>query len=127
MFTRDVIAIVTPCNTMEKNKIDTFVAAKSNYFTTMDLATIQSKMATMSDDRFAVLMSAELRNPTVIWVISFFFGALGIDRFLVGSVGAGIGKLLTFGGFGLWWLIDLFLITGKARQANYMKVMPFLN
>ena len=42
-------------------------------------------------------------------ILSIFLGQLGIDRFYTGQIGAGIGKLLTFGGLGIWWLIDIFL------------------
>lgn len=51
------------------------------------------------------------------WVIallfSIFLGALGVDRFYMGYVGTGILKLITFGGCGIWWLIDLILIATK--------------
>jgi len=51
------------------------------------------------------------------WIIallfSIFLGSLGIDRFYMEYVGTGILKLLTFGGFGIWWLIDLVLIAVK--------------
>jgi TM2 domain-containing membrane protein YozV len=43
-------------------------------------------------------------------LLSFFVGALGIDRFYLGYTGLGIGKLLTFGGLGVWALIDFILI-----------------
>lgn len=43
-------------------------------------------------------------------LLSFFLGAFGIDRFYLGYTGLGIGKLLTFGGCGVWALIDLILI-----------------
>ncbi len=43
-------------------------------------------------------------------LLSFFLGAFGIDRFYLGYNGMGIGKLLTFGGCGIWALIDLILI-----------------
>ena len=33
-----------------------------------------------------------------------------LDRFYLGHVGLGIGKLLTFGGCGIWYLIDVILI-----------------
>ncbi|MEK6820393.1 MAG: TM2 domain-containing protein [Nanoarchaeota archaeon] len=37
-------------------------------------------------------------------------GWFGVDRFYIGYIGSGIVKLLTFGGLGIWWLIDLILI-----------------
>lgn len=43
-------------------------------------------------------------------LISFFLGSFGIDRFMLGQTGLGIGKLLTFGGCGVWALIDFILI-----------------
>ena len=45
--------------------------------------------------------------------MSIFFGSLGVDRFIMGKVGTGILKLITFGGLGVWWLIDLILIAVK--------------
>jgi hypothetical protein len=45
---------------------------------------------------------------------SILLGIAGIDRFCLGHVGAAVGKLLTLGGLGLWYLIDIiFLITGN--------------
>ena len=43
-------------------------------------------------------------------LISFFVGALGIDRFYLGDTGLGFAKLLTVGGLGIWALIDFILI-----------------
>jgi hypothetical protein len=42
--------------------------------------------------------------------ISFFVGALGVDRFYLGYPRLGIAKLLTIGGLGIWALIDFILI-----------------
>ena len=50
----------------------------------------------------------------VTLLLSIFLGSLGVDRFYLGYTGLGIVKLITCGGAGIWWLIDLiFIITNK--------------
>ena len=63
-------------------------------------------MAKKSDTNVKSWMAALL--------LSVFVGSLGIDRFYLGKVGTGILKLLTFGGFGVWWLVDVILIATKS-------------
>ncbi len=52
-------------------------------------------------------------NWTLTIIMSVLFGSLGVDRFIMGHVGLGILKLLTLGGCGIWWLIDVILIATK--------------
>lgn len=40
-------------------------------------------------------------NWVLVLLMSIFFGSLGVDRFIMGKVGTGILKLITFGGFGV--------------------------
>ncbi|HRG46337.1 MAG TPA: TM2 domain-containing protein [Leptospiraceae bacterium] len=48
------------------------------------------------------------------WLITlllcFFVGFLGVHRFYTGSMLLGVGQLLTFGGCGLWTMVDFALI-----------------
>jgi hypothetical protein len=52
-------------------------------------------------------------------LLSIFLGQLGIDRFYLGYIGLGVLKLLTGGGCGIWWLIDVILIaTDSLKDAK---------
>ena len=49
-------------------------------------------------------------SQLLAFLLAVFFGVLGIHRFYLGYTGIGIIQLLTLGGFGIWFLIDIFLI-----------------
>ena len=63
--------------------------------------------------------SRSSRNYLVALLLSILIGQLGIDRFYLGYIGLGILKLITFGGCGIWWIIDIILIaSGSLRDAD---------
>lgn len=63
-------------------------------------------------------LQSQMKDPLLSILLSIFIGTLGVDRFYIGDVGLGIGKLLTGGGCGIWWLIDIFLIVDATKQKN---------
>jgi len=67
-------------------------------------------------------MAAEPVKKDKSWIaallLSILIGGLGIDRFFLGYVGLGILKLITLGGLGVWWLIDVILIASKHKFAK---------
>lgn len=69
-------------------------------------------------DGFDMNLSSGTKDPTIALVLSLLFGSFGIDRFYIGNIGLGVGKLLTLGGLGIWALIDWFLIMGATREKN---------
>lgn len=59
------------------------------------------------------------RHFLAVFFLSFMWGAFGVDRFYLGKVWTGLLKLITFGGFGLWTLIDLVLIMSGAMKDKH--------
>ena len=56
-------------------------------------------------------MTNEYKKQLVGTIISWCLGWIGADRIYKGEVGLGILKLITFGGFGIWWLVDALIWT----------------
>ncbi len=60
------------------------------------------------------------------WLLAWLLGGLGADRFYLGKIGTGVLKLVTFGGFGIWVLIDLILVlTGNQRDKRGLKLAGY--
>ena len=104
---------------MQQEQVDLFMAANANKFPVASLPMIREALLQCPDYRWSVVSSLKFKDPVVAFVLSIFLGEFGVDRFYLGNIGVGVGKLLTGGACGVWWLIDLFLIMEAARRANY--------
>lgn len=59
------------------------------------------------------------RSFLLTWVLSLLLGFLGADRFFTGRWVTGILKLISLGGVGLWWIVDLVIVmAGGLRVAR---------
>ena len=66
------------------------------------------------------------RHYLAVFFLSFMWGSFGVDRFYLGKVGTGILKLVTFGGFGIWTLVDLVIImSGAMRDKQGQPLLQF--
>ena len=70
---------------------------------------------------------ASPRSRLVALLLCFFLGVFGAHRFYVGKIGTGILMLITFGGFGIWWLVDLILMLTGAFTDSEGKKVQFSN
>ena len=52
-------------------------------------------------------------------LLAWYLGFLGVHRFYLGKIGTGILMLLTFGGLGIWAIIDfIFAVTGNMKDKD---------
>lgn len=64
-------------------------------------------------------VSRRINKHVYTWLLSFVFGIYGADRFFRGQIGLGLLKLLTFGGFGFWYLADVIIAAMNSYAGPY--------
>jgi TM2 domain-containing membrane protein YozV len=111
---------------MDAQKVDMFVMSNSKFFESHQIITIREQLLALDESKWVVLSTLQFKDPTISLIVSLFAGYLGIDRLMIGDTGMGIAKLLTCGGFGIWAIIDLFLIMGATKQKNMDKISSIL-
>lgn len=58
-------------------------------------------------------------DKTAALLITIFLGELGVHRFMAGKIGTGIIWLLTFGCFGIGYIVDVVQVaTGKFTKKD---------
>lgn len=111
---------------MDALKVDMFIMSNGKFFESHQMNQIGERLLLLDDSKWAMLSSVQLKDPTTTLVVSLLAGSLGIDRFMIGDTGLGIGKLLTCGGGGIWTIIDWFMIQKSTREKNMQKIQQFL-
>lgn len=112
---------------MDAQRVDMFMMQHSKHFEGHHIVTLRDQLLQADDSKFLALQSTDFKDPTIILIVSLLAGTLGIDRFLLGDVGLGVGKLLTCGGFGVWAIVDWFLIMGRTKEKNMEKAQMILS
>lgn len=107
---------------MTRSDIDMFIMSNKDNLPKEKLPFIKKKLESIPDSQLDTISMVSFKQPTTMLIISIFLGYLGIDRFMLGDTGLGIGKLLTGGGCFIWWIIDIFMISKATKEKNWEKL-----
>jgi TM2 domain-containing membrane protein YozV len=65
------------------------------------------------------------KSRLVVTLLAWYLGPLGIHRFYLGKIGTGLLMLFTFGGLGIWAIIDFIIaVSGnmKDKEGKLIKI-----
>jgi len=111
---------------MEAQKVDMFIMSNGKFLESHQMNMIRERLLALDDSKWAMLSTVQFKDPTTLLIVSLLAGSLGIDRFMLGDSGLGVGKLLTCGGLGIWTIVDWFQIQKATREKNLQKLQQFL-
>ena len=111
---------------MDQQKLDMFIMTNQKYFPAEKIMYLKEKLKSIDDEKFTLLSTIELKDPTTLLLISLFLGSIGVDRFMIGDTGLGVLKLLTGGCCGILTIIDWFSIQKKTKELNFNKLMALI-
>lgn len=103
---------------MERNKVEELLLLNASKLPPEGLQMIRERLLNMEDFTLAQIVFSQLKDPTLALILSIVIGYWGADRFYIGDMGIGLGKLLTCGGAWIWYVIDIFLIMDAAKKKN---------
>ncbi|WP_424049492.1 TM2 domain-containing protein [Prevotella melaninogenica] len=112
---------------MESDKVNHILMMLSSKIPAGSIPSVRTRLENTDISESEILaLQSQMKDPLLSILLSIFIGTLGVDRFYIGDVGLGIGKLLTGGGCGIWWLIDIFLIVDATKQKNLEQLSYYL-
>jgi hypothetical protein len=106
------------------NFTDSFLSANTANFPSEQLPSLRQRLSQLDDSQAnQVIAVANVKSPTTALILSIFLGTLGVDRFYIGHIGLGVAKLLlAWLTFGIWTIVDWFLIINATKKANLVAI-----
>jgi TM2 domain-containing membrane protein YozV len=113
---------------MDEQMLNQILVTQADKYPYMSLLNLKSQILNSGIDPTTLqMMMAQAKDPILVLILSIFLGGFGVDRFYIGDIGLGFGKLLTCGGLYFWWLIDLFLIMDATKEKNLQQLTMALS
>ena len=111
---------------LDQQKIDMYIMTNQKYFPEEKIVYLKDRLRTMDEEKFSLISTIEMKEPTTLLLVSIFLGTLGIARFMLGDTGMGILKLLTAGCCGILTIVDWFTVSKRTKDLNFNKVMSLI-
>ena len=111
---------------LDQQKIDMYIMTNQKYFPEEKIVYLKDRLRTMDEEKFSLISTIEMKEPTTLLLVSIFLGTLGIDRFMLGDTGMGILKLLTAGCCGILTIVDWFTVSKRTKDLNFNKVRSLI-
>lgn len=98
-----------------------FLVVYCNSFPDAELPDIRKKIYEASDEQWEKIKAIQLKNPTIALLLSILLGGYGVDRFYLGQILLGIGKVLLWGLLFLSSIINFFIsFNGDDISSDYL-------
>ena len=106
--------------------INILLLSYNKYFPEESLYYIRQHLEATDEEKRQLFFSIEFKDPMMALILSLICGSLGGDRFYIGDITLGVLKLLTCGGFGVWTIVDYFLIMKATKKKNFEKLSAYI-
>ena len=107
----------------QMHPVDQWLATNNKFFPAEKIPYIREALLRVPEQQLPGMFAMSFKDPITMLIVSILVGEFGVDRFMMGDIGLGVLKLLTFGGCLIWWAIDIALIQNKTREANFNTLM----
>lgn len=107
---------------MTQEQIDQFVFKHADKILPEFVGTVRERLQN-TDEATAKTAFANTKNCTLMHVMSVLFGVIGVDRFMLGQTFLGVLKLITGGGFFIWYIVDWFTVRERTRKYNTNQIL----
>lgn len=112
---------------MDADRVNQLIMAYGDKLPSESIPYVQQQLLSFPDEQQVVIAMTQFKDPTLSLILSIICGYFGVDRFYIGDIGMGVGKLLTCGGLYIWWIVDIFLIMNATRQKNLESLSMLIN
>lgn len=105
------------------NQVDSYLLKNCHKLNAEKVFEVRNAIMSLPSEKQIQIEGVQLNNPQTVLILAYFLGAIGVDRFMNGQVLLGILKLITCGGFLIWFIVDIFTAQKRTQIYNCNKIL----